>query len=372
MVKFAFITAALFLLFTSISPPAHAAGGLVSRPISSSLPVATARTPNADLFHGGASVHGFGTRYPPSRLSSAFQGAAQVHGFGTPFFHSRLGSDIFHGGTPTHGFGTRYPPSRLSSGFQGAAQVHGFGTPFFHSRLNSDIFHGSTPIHGLGAHFPHHSDAHSQHHSPPVSLVGSGGSIQFVRNTAVFPGGRVSIVENVVTIGASTDIFGRYSFLYNGFNATGRFSDVGGIWRFTVNAPGLNANFMINQQGQMLTGDGMLFSNCILCGGTGNVGAFNGLGNLSTTSGNNNVGLFNGDFNTALYSGNSNVGLLNGDFNGGAFNGNGNFGLFNGNFNGVGYSIYSRSGRLNGNNNYGVFNGNFNGDSNIFQARIYH
>jgi hypothetical protein len=234
---------------------------------------------------------------------------------------------------------------------------------------------GVAPVHGFGVHsrdsYARSLDPSVSSRLPPGSREGSGASIRFVTDTAVFTGGRLSIVERIVSQGANTEIFGRYSFSYRGFNATGQFSDIGGIWRFTVNSLAWNASFMINQQGQMFTGDGGLFSGCIVCGGTGNIGAFNGLGNLSSTSGNNNVGLFEGDFNSALYSGNNNVGVLNGNFNGGAFNGNGNFGLLNGNFNGVGYSPFSRNGRGNGNNNYGVLNGNFNGDSNVFQSRIY-
>ena len=87
------------------------------------------------------------------------------------------------------------------------------------------------------------------------------------------------------------------------------------------------------------------FAGCTLCGGFGNVGAFEGLGNASRTSGNMNTGVFNGDFNGA------------------AFNGNGNLGAFNGNFNGLGYAPNGTNGSYNGNRNKGFFNGNLNGDA---------
>ena len=45
-------------------------------------------------------------------------------------------------------------------------------------------------------------------------------------------------------------------------------------------------------------------------GGTGNIGAFNGLGNSSTTSGNNNLGALNGNGNGSTNNGNGNVGVL--------------------------------------------------------------
>lgn len=68
--------------------------------------------------------------------------------------------------------------------------------------------------------------------------------------------------------------------------------------------------------------------------GTGNIGAYNGLGNTGSTNGNDNIGALNGNFNTGSYNGNNNVGALNGNLNGGSYNGNGNIGGFNGNFNG--------------------------------------
>ncbi len=103
--------------------------------------------------------------------------------------------------------------------------------------------------------------------------------------------------------------------------------------------------------------------------GTGNIGAFNGLGNCDASDGNNNIGVFNGDANGGKDNGNGNIGAFNGNFNGlgnasssdGNDNGNGNVGVLNGNYNGdfnVGYD----SGNGNGNGNVGFDNGNLNGN----------
>ena len=103
--------------------------------------------------------------------------------------------------------------------------------------------------------------------------------------------------------------------------------------------------------------------------GTGNIGAFNGLGNSSASDGNNNIGVFNGDANGGTENGNDNIGAFNGNFNGlgnaspsdGHDNGNGNVGVLNGNYNGD-LNTGSDSGNSNGNGNAGVDNGNLNGN----------
>jgi hypothetical protein len=103
--------------------------------------------------------------------------------------------------------------------------------------------------------------------------------------------------------------------------------------------------------------------------GTGNIGAFNGLGNSDASDGNNNVGVFNGDANGGTANGNDNIGAFNGNFNGvgnaspsdGNNNGNGNIGVLNGNYNGD-LNAGSGSGNGNGNDNVGVDSGNVNGN----------
>jgi hypothetical protein len=107
-----------------------------------------------------------------------------------------------------------------------------------------------------------------------------------------------------------------------------------------LNTGGGNGNGNGNGNGAPQTNGNLGFMN----GGTGNVGAFNGLGNTSSTSGNNNTG------------------ALNGNGNGSTNNGNGNLGSFNGNLNGVGSS--GSNGTTNGNENIGALNGNFNGGFN--------
>jgi hypothetical protein len=103
--------------------------------------------------------------------------------------------------------------------------------------------------------------------------------------------------------------------------------------------------------------------------GTGNIGAFNGLGNSSASDGNDNIGVFNGDGNGGTENGNHNIGAFNGNFNGldnafrsdGNDNGNGNVGVLNGNYNGN-LNAGSHSGNDNGNGNVGVDSGNLNGN----------
>ena len=103
--------------------------------------------------------------------------------------------------------------------------------------------------------------------------------------------------------------------------------------------------------------------------GTGNIGAFNGLGNSDASDGNNNIGVFNGNANGGTENGNNNIGAFNGNFNGlgntspsdGNDNGNGNIGVLNGNYNGN-LNSGPDSGNANGNGNVGVDNGNLNGN----------
>ncbi len=103
--------------------------------------------------------------------------------------------------------------------------------------------------------------------------------------------------------------------------------------------------------------------------GTGNIGAFNGLGNSNASDGNYNIGVFNGDDNGGTQNGNGNIGAFNGNFNGlgnaspsdGNNNGNGNIGVLNGNYNGN-LNAGHNSGNNNGNGNVGVDNGNLNGN----------
>lgn len=104
-------------------------------------------------------------------------------------------------------------------------------------------------------------------------------------------------------------------------------------------------------------------------GGTGNIGAFNGLGNSSASDGNDNIGVFNGDDNGGRDNGNGNIGAFNGNFNGhgnasasdGNDNGNNNIGVLNGNYNGN-LNVGHDSGNGNGNGNIGVDSGNLNGN----------
>lgn len=103
--------------------------------------------------------------------------------------------------------------------------------------------------------------------------------------------------------------------------------------------------------------------------GTGNIGAFNGLGNSDASDGNDNIGVFNGDANGGKENGNGNIGAFNGNFNGlgnaspsdGNNNGNGNVGVLNGNYNGN-LNVGHDSGNGNGNGNVGVDSGNLNGN----------
>jgi hypothetical protein len=103
--------------------------------------------------------------------------------------------------------------------------------------------------------------------------------------------------------------------------------------------------------------------------GTGNIGAFNGLGNSNASDGNNNIGVFNGDANGGTANGNDNIGAFNGNFNGlgnaspsdGNNNGNGNIGVLNGNYNGN-LNAGHDSGNDNGNGNAGIDSGNLNGN----------
>lgn len=103
--------------------------------------------------------------------------------------------------------------------------------------------------------------------------------------------------------------------------------------------------------------------------GTGNIGAFNGLGNSSASDGNYNIGVFNGDGNGGTENGNDNIGAFNGNFNGlgnssrsdGNDNGNGNVGVLNGNYNGN-LNAGHDAGNGNGNGNLGVDSGNLNGN----------
>jgi hypothetical protein len=103
--------------------------------------------------------------------------------------------------------------------------------------------------------------------------------------------------------------------------------------------------------------------------GTGNIGAFNGLGNSDPSDGNNNIGVFNGDGNGGTENGNDNIGAFNGNFNGlgnasptdGHNNGNGNIGVLDGNYNGN-LNAGSDSGNDNGNGNIGIDSGNLNGN----------
>ncbi len=115
-------------------------------------------------------------------------------------------------------------------------------------------------------------------------------------------------------------------------------------------------------------------------GGTGNVGAFNGLNNFDASSGNANTGSFNGNFNgndntgagNGLNNGNNNTGAFNGNWNGngntgdnnGLGNGNGDTGAFNGNQNGNGNST-SGAGNSNGSGNNGTDNGVGNGNGTL-------
>ena len=103
--------------------------------------------------------------------------------------------------------------------------------------------------------------------------------------------------------------------------------------------------------------------------GTGNIGAFNGLGNSDASDGNDNIGVFNGDANGGKENGDGNIGAFNGNFNGlgnaspsdGNNNGNGNVGVLNGNYNGN-LNVGHDSGNGNGNGNVGVDSGNLNGN----------
>jgi hypothetical protein len=103
--------------------------------------------------------------------------------------------------------------------------------------------------------------------------------------------------------------------------------------------------------------------------GTGNIGAFNGLGNSHASDGNDNIGVFNGDGNGGRENGNGNIGAFNGNFNGlgnafpsdGNDNGNGNIGVLNGNYNGN-LNTGHDAGNGNGNGNVGVDSGNLNGN----------
>ena len=315
--------AAIALAPLCSSAVGHAAGAIVERPSGPGL--------------------GGGSAYLRAHQAATLPGAFAKPSSGPGMFAASQG-----------GFGFR--DGALHSGWRGLASVP-LAAPHTAAAME-----GLDRRSALASPFPSHERL-------PVTS-GSGGAIQAVTQSATFPGGNLRIAEKVVTVGGGSDIFGRYSLLLAGISATGRFSDINGTWRFSVNVLGLHASFTITPQGQMLAGNGAIFTGCIDCGSKGNVGAFDGLGNSSLTSGNNNVGLFDGDFNTGLYSGNKNVGLLNGNFNGSAYNGNANFGLLNGNFNGVGSAFYANNGTYNGNDNYGVFNGNFNGDSATFKAVI--
>jgi hypothetical protein len=325
MYKSTVVGAAAVIAFAPLCSSAvgHAAGAIVGQPFGPGL--------------------GGGSAYLRAHQAATLSGAFAKPSSGSGMFAASQG-----------GFGFR--DGAMHSGWRGLASG-----PLAAS-------HNDATIEGLGRRSALASPFGS--HDRPPTTSGSGGAIELVTQDAAFPGGRLRIAEKVVTIGGGSEIFGNYSIRFAGISATGRFSDVAGTWRFSVNVLGLHASFTINPQGQMLAGNGAIFTGCIDCGSKGNVGAFDGLGNFSLTSGNNNVGLFDGDFNTGLYSGNNNVGLLNGNFNGSAHNGNANFGLLNGNFNGVGAAFYNNDGTYNGNDNYGVFNGNFNGDSSTFKAVI--
>jgi hypothetical protein len=104
-------------------------------------------------------------------------------------------------------------------------------------------------------------------------------------------------------------------------------------------------------------------------GGTGNIGAFNGLGNSDPSDGNYNIGAFNGDGNGGRDNGNGNIGAFNGNFNGlgnasstdGNDDGNDNIGVLNGNYNGN-LNTGHNAGNENGNGNTGVDSGNLNGN----------
>lgn len=103
--------------------------------------------------------------------------------------------------------------------------------------------------------------------------------------------------------------------------------------------------------------------------GSGNIGAFNGLGDSDASDGNHNIGVFNGNFNGGVANGNFNIGAFNGNFNGlgnsapsdGNHNGNGNIGVLNGNYNGN-LNVGEDAGNNNGNGNLGFDNGNLNGN----------
>ncbi|MDE2378243.1 MAG: hypothetical protein KGM94_13300, partial [Bradyrhizobium sp.] len=121
-------------------------------------------------------------------------------------------------------------------------------------------------------------------------------------------------------------------------NGNGNVGILNGNGNGNYNSGAGNGNGNGNGNGAPQTNGNLGFMN----GGTGNIGAFNGLGNSSPTSGNNNIGAGNGNFNGSTYNGNGNVGAFNGNFNGignvgtgnGSNNGNGNIGALNGNFNG--------------------------------------
>lgn len=168
------------------------------------------------------------------------------------------------------------------------------------------------------------------------------GSNRGVREHVSFQSGAISLHESL-RVRPNGSIFGRFTFQDGSVTASGFFRHSADTWSVSFKTNGIPGIT------RLVMTDGSLgqasFNGCYECGGVGNVGAFEGLGNASPTSGNYNVGVFNGDFN------------------GGSFNGNHNVGVFNGNFNGLGYSPSSTSGSFNGNGNTGFFNGNFNGNA---------
>ena len=114
-------------------------------------------------------------------------------------------------------------------------------------------------------------------------------------------------------------IAGRFSFREGSVVAHGRFAVGLRGWSFGFTVDGVHDHYHFAlKDGALVATAGV---GCFDCAGIGNVGAFEGLNNASSTSGNYNTG------------------LLNGDFNGGTRNGNHNVGVFNGNFNGMGYSV---------------------------------
>lgn len=200
---------------------------------------------------------------------------------------------------------------------------------------------------GAQGHHGHRAGAAGNNNSPQSSGSVSPHNRSSINTTVSTYSSRhdsLTITERQVTTPGGKQIaWGSFTFANGATTAVGRFRETGNALHVSLQSGTYDTHFTVSsRQGQVVVRG---LTGCFDCGGTNNVGAFEGLGNTSTTSGNNNKG------------------VLNGDFNGGIYDGNGNVGVGNGNFNGIG-STTARSGKLDGNGNVGVNNGNSNGNHN--------